>query len=296
MAEKIRPELLTFLHGADLSYRILVVEDLTYLSGLRQMFPHAQLFAVARDPERMEPYEGLQVSFRALDYLAEPLPFEKESFDYIVSDLTLEQAGNVQDIAAGFSMYLKQTGSLLTSFRNIRHWSELQNLMDGHYYHVGSRLFAKPEFEKLLYASYYKCVHMRPQIRVAPDGLLERLRAAGFSNVHDDLETEFWLVKADRSMPELSLLKSMYTKAQRAELSRLLHRIEYGVQEKESVRAFWRLYQEIGLFPDYLVEFVHEAVFHPQWFYANLEEYTEGEPRELAVLLAAGKKREGAEA
>ena len=167
MAEKIRPELLTFLTASELPLRILVVESLSYLPELRKMFPRASLYAVAADGDRFErpEFSGLGVQFLELDYLAEPLPYGPEFFDYIISDLTLEQAGNPQDIAAGFSHFLKQTGAFLTSFRNIRHWSVVQELMDGHYYQVVARLFAKPEFEKLLYASYYKDVRVRPQRR-----------------------------------------------------------------------------------------------------------------------------------
>ena len=41
--------------------------------------------------------------------------------------------------------------------------------------------------------------------------MIDRLVTAGFENHDDDLEAEFYLIRADRSMPELSLIKSMYT-------------------------------------------------------------------------------------
>ena len=272
MAEKIRPELLSFLTASELPLRILVVESLVYLPELRAMFPAAALYAVAAEADRFERPEvsGLGVQFLELDYLAEPLPYGPEFFDYIISDLTLEQAGNPQDIAAGFSHFLKQTGAFLTSFRNIRHWSVVQELMDGHYYQVVARLYAKPEFEKLLYASYYKDVRVRSQRRAAPEGVLDHLVAAGFDNTHDDLEVEYWLVYAARSMPELSLLKSFYTAEQRKELSRLLHRIEYDVDTAAQAAAFWAFYTRVQLFPDYAANFVKEACFHPAWFYRHL--------------------------
>lgn len=286
MAEKIRPELLTFLTASELPLRILVVESLSYLPELRKMFPRASLYAVAADGDRFErpEFSGLGVQFLELDYLAEPLPYGPEFFDYIISDLTLEQAGNPQDIAAGFSHFLKQTGAFLTSFRNIRHWSVVQELMDGHYYQVVARLFAKPEFEKLLYASYYKDVRVRPQRRPAPEGEVDRLVAAGFDNTNDDLETEFWLVYAARSMPELSLLKSFFTAAQRKELARLLHRIEYDVDTVQQVAAFWQFYHRVGLFPDYTAAFVKEAVFHPAPFYRRL--FAQSDAAEQAVVRA----------
>ncbi|WP_051650446.1 class I SAM-dependent methyltransferase [Selenomonas sp. AB3002] len=271
MPEKIEPELLYFLQPSALPVTILVVESVSYLPKLREMFPSARLLAVADEEDALDELpSGLDVEFHCMDYLSERLPFPLQSLDYIISDLTLERAGNPQDIAAGFSTYLKETGAFLTSFRNIRHWSVLEELRDGHYYQVVSRLFARPEFERLLYASFYKNVHCHGQKRQAPAGVLEGLLAAGFENVGDDLETEYWLVRADRSMPEMALLKSMYTAEDRKQLSRLLHRIEYEVELTESCREFWDLWQELKLFSDYAGEFIHEAVFHPEAFFANL--------------------------
>ena len=148
-------------------------------------------------------------------------------------------------------------------------------------------IYAKPEFQKLLFASYYKDVHMRPQRREAPAGLIAQLEAAGFDNVHDDLETEFWLVRADRSMPELALLKSMYTAEERQQLARLLHRIEYGVQLPVQVAAFWQFYDDIGLFPDYTAAFIHETVFHHAQFYRQLASGTDAAHAEALAAMQA---------
>lgn len=287
MPEKIKPELLYFLQPCALPMRILVVESLSYLPKLREMFPRAELLSVADEADAMEELPaGLGVQFTCLDYLEERLPYEPESLDYIICDLALERAGNPQDIAAGFSTYLKQTGAFLTSFRNIRHYAIVQELMDGHYYQVVSRLYAKPEFERLLYASFYKSVRCAPQLGPkAPEGVIEGLVAAGFENVHDDLETEFWLVRADRSMPEMALLKSMYSKAERSEFSRLLHRIEYGVELEASCRAFWELWCALGIFPDYAGHFVREAVFHQEQFYRHLRACTEPGRQDLILSM-----------
>jgi len=285
MAEKIKPELLGFLQASGVPYRILVVESLYYLPELRRMFPQAEISAVAADEEAIEPYRDCQVDFRAVDYLAERLPFAREYFDYIISDLTLEAVANPQDIAAGFSMYLKQTGAFLTSFRNIRHWSVLEEMMEGHFYHLVTRLYAKTDFERLLYASYYKNVRVRPQLRRAEDDIVERLVAAGFENIHEDLETEFWLVRAERSMPEMALLKSMYTKEQRKELSDYLHRIEYDVDAENQCRLFWAFYEQSALFADYVSNFIRQAVFHPESFYRRLMKYSRRELDEILAML-----------
>ena len=165
-----------------------------------------------------------------LDYREERLPFELEYFDAIIGDLTLEIVGNAQDIAAGFSTYIKQTGVWLTSFRNLRHWQSLEKIMRGEIFDTVSRLYTRKDFERLMYASFYKDVKFLPLIKKAPVEMLYRLLECGFENFGGDLETEFWLVRAARSMPEISLLKSMYTPEVRAEFSRLIHRIEYDVK------------------------------------------------------------------
>lgn len=276
MAEKIRPDLLAFLKPNAAPLRILVVESLSYLHELHKMFPQAELYAVAVEPDEAELDAPQGVHWQVLDYRAVPLPYSRNFFDYIISDLTFEQVDNPQDIAAGFSMFLKETGALLTSFRNIRHWSVLQNLMEGDYYNIVSRLYARREFENLLYASFYKSVRVRQQQREAPKDLIERLVTAGFENEQDDLETEFYLVRADRSMPELSLLKSMYTSAERERIVRLIHRIEYDVESAASVCGLWDMVDRLAVFPAYLSSLVHETVVHTEPFYQRISEEPNG--------------------
>ena len=148
-----------------------------------------------------------------------------------------------------------------------------------------ARLFARQEFERLLYASYYKMVFMEQQKRPADEKNLQKLLAAGFDNEGDDLNTEFYLVRADRSMPEMALLKSMYTKEQRQQLSTYLHRIEYGVETEKNCREFWAFYRDTGLFADYTAAFIKQAVFHPARFYRRLMAETTAEQAEIGLLI-----------
>ena len=283
MAEKIRSELLSFLVPDAAPLRVLVVESLEYLPQLRDMFPNAELHALAAECDPADIPTG--VHWQELDYVTTPLPYERKYFDYIISDLALENVDNPQDIAAGFSLFLKDTGALLTSFRNIRHWSVLQNLMDGHYYSIVSRLYARAEFEKLLYASFYKSVHCQAQQRKAPPGMIDQLVTAGFENHDDDLEAEFYLIRADRSMPELSLLKSMYTAEQRRCIVRLLHRIEYDVVRVESTRSLWDKVTRLNIFPAYLAALIHETVVHTERFYRALFACSQGHDVYIQQLL-----------
>ena len=260
MAEKIRSELLSFLVPDAAPLRVLVVESLEYLPQLRKMFPKSELHALAAECDPADIPTG-------------------------ISDLALENVDNPQDIAAGFSLFLKDTGALLTSFRNIRHWSVLQNLMDGHYYSIVSRLYARAEFEKLLYASFYKSVLCQTQQRKAPPGMIDRLVTAGFENHDDDLEAEFYLIRADRSMPELSLIKSMYTSEQRRCIVCLLHRIEYDVVRVESTRSLWDEVTRLNIFPAYLAALIHETVVHTERFYRALFACAQGHDVYIQQLL-----------
>ena len=110
--------LLRFLKPTRSALSVLVVESPAYLPKLREMMPAAALFAVTAELDDVDAPElqGLDVSWSFLDYRDTPLPFKRESFDYILADRCLETAGNPQDIAAGFGLFLRPTGCLLTSF------------------------------------------------------------------------------------------------------------------------------------------------------------------------------------
>lgn len=256
------------IFGEDFFERILVVESGEYLSVLREKFPAAEIFFVTTDEEFFA--EGIKIC--VLDYREEILPFEREFFDLIIGELTLEVVVNPQDIAAGFSRYLKDTGIFLTSFRNIRHWKILEKLMGGWFNGIVSRFYTRTNFERLMLASFYKDVKFAPLIKKAPSKLLEKLLECGFENFSDDLEVEIWQVRAARSIPELALLKSMYTPKVRADFARIIHRIEYDVEIFESVQKFWRLYDAAGMFESYAAEFIHAVVIHRENFYKNLRE------------------------
>ena len=270
--EDIKPSLMELIDGDDFFQRILVVESVDYIEPLHARFPLAKIFFVTTKEEDAQKFPYVE-SF-LLDYREERLPFPKEFFDAIIGDLTLEVVITPQDIAAGFSTYIKQTGCWLTSFRNIRHWKILEKLMRGVFGGIVSRLYTNTEFIRLLIASFYKDFRMLPLKKNAPPDLLERLITCGFDNLNDDLQVEFWLVKASRSMPELSLLKTMFTPEIRAEFSRILHRIEYDIATEDSVKKFWRLVDAEGIFTDYAAEFIRSVVIHRENFYRNVKKFS----------------------
>lgn len=259
-----------FISGEDFINRALIVESSDYIAPLRKKFPSAEIFFVTSNEDLNFP----DVKTIFIDYREEKLPFAEEYFDLIIGDLILEVVTNPQDIAAGFSTFIKQTGCLITSFRNIRHWKVLEKLMRGVFGGIVSRFYTRTEFERLLYASFYKDVQFLPLKRESPPEMLERLITCGFDNFDDDLQTEFWLLRANRSMPELALLKSMFTPEIRTNLARILHRIEYDVEISDSVKKFWAMVDAEGIFPDYAAAFIRSVVIHREHFYKNVKKYS----------------------
>ena len=265
--------LMKFLAPSDEPISFLVVESLEYLPLIRRAVPNAELAAVTEneDAPRVKEWEGLNVSWEILDYTAEPLPFPRESFDYILSEHLLELAGNPQDIAAGFSRFIKPTGALLTSFENIRWWKILDNLKDGHFYALAHRLFAREDFRTLLYASFYKEVSFLPETSPGPDKLLDELERAGFSD-REDMNTENWLVIAHRSMQEVASLKARYTPKIRRQLVTLLRRIEYGIDLKENRESLKSLCEAESIDEAYVRDFAEQTVFWGEQFERNIRE------------------------
>lgn len=260
--DKTECELVRFITPGDEKLRVLVVEGNLCLSELRELLPEAELFAVTTDIDAIEDCKGLNVKFFKVDYRETPLDFEEKFFDYIIAPRALETAGNPQDIAAGLSTFLKETGFLLTSFLNVRYWRIINELQEGHFYYFCRHMFTRDEMETLLAASFYKSVGFAPLKKNAPIKILEKLLSAGFDNSGDDLETEVWLVKAGRSTPELMAIKSMYTTEIRKNLSRILHRIEFDVEREKNLEMLMELCHKEAIFPTYLAGFMVLSVIH----------------------------------
>lgn len=256
--------LLRFLRPTQVALSVLVVESLSYLPKLREMLPKAALFAVTAEPERAEValLQDLDVSWSFLDYREVALPFAHGSFDYIISDRCLETAGNPQDIAAGFGLYLQPTGYFLTSFLNVRHWSVLEDLRKGHFYAIVRRIFARLEIETLMAASFYKEVSFLPVLFEASQEVLARWESVEFENQRRDLDVKFWLCCARRTADEIAPLKECFTPAVRRRLVTLLRRLEYGIETTENAASFWQLYRTEGIFPEYLFDFAEQTIVH----------------------------------
>lgn len=273
--------LLDFLEPDAAPQSVLVIESVQYLPALRKRFPDAVLTAVVteEDATRAPETEGLGVLWTVLDYREKVLPFPRRSFDIVLAERMLENVANPQDIASGIGTFIKDTGFLLTSFENIRYWRVLRELMDGHYYAIVHRRYAKPEFERLLYASFYKDIFFAPVRGAGTGEEIERFVAAGFENRLNDLNTEVWLVKAMRSSSDVADLKAAYTPDARKHLATLLRRIEYEIDLSENTEALWSLVDKEGITADYLARFTASVVVHKDEFFAALSMHTPMERR-----------------
>ena len=291
-------ELLRFFEPGETPQSVLVIESVQYLTTLRNRFPDADLCAVVsdRDAATAPETDGLGVKWTVLDYREEVLPFPRKSFDVILSERMLENVANPQDIASGIGTYIKDTGYLLTSFENIRYWRVLKELTDGHYYAIVRRRYAKPEFERLLYASFYKDIFFAPVRGGGAGEEIERFEAAGFENRLNDLDTEVWLVKALRSSSDVTLLKASYTPEARKKLATLLRRVEYEIDLPETVDALWALVDKEGFAADYIARFSASMVVHAETFCQALAEHSPKERRlfcmRLKSFLRKGNKME----
>ena len=281
--------LLDFVDSDTRASAVLVIESIGYLSALRKMFPDAELFAVVADEEaaRRPELEGLGVHWEILDYRETVLPFPRRSFDIVIAERMLENVTNPQDIASGVGTFIKDTGFLLTSFENIRYWRVLQELMDGHFYAIVHRRYAKPEFERLLYASFYKDIFFAPVRKPGADGVIEKLVAAGFENRVGDLDTEVWLVQALRSSVDVSVLKAEYAPKERKRLATLMRRIEYDIDAEANVASLWRLADEVGFSAEYLARFVSEIIVHRREFLQHFKAFSQKERGEIVDEVAA---------
>ena len=280
--EESKKGLLSFLTPGELPYKILVIESREYLPSLREMYPLGEIYCVTADKDGVQKYSACNVNWHFLNYLEEQLPFAKGFFDYIISENCLELAGNPQDIATGMGLYLKDTGYFLMSFKNMRYWRVIENLMEGHFYHICSRIFTRNEIMSLMSASFYKDVSLLPQLGAQPpEKLLSRLEEAGFENIENDLLVESWLLQAAKSTPEILELKRMYTPEIRASLAKLLRRLEYGVQVEESRAKLWQLCQQQMIFPAYLASFIRETIMYVNDLLWRLSSWQTGEQEDF---------------
>lgn len=256
-----RRGLLKFVPPNFLPVPVLLVEAAELLTDLRKLLPAAQIAFMTAEPTPK--VESLCDECRADLLIGEcprDLPTEPKLFELIIAPEVLTTGENFYATLMTCNHLLKDSGALLTQFRNVRFIGVLENLRRGYFSNNERRLWAKADVVKLLDDAIYKEIHFLPAARA--DFSAAEWTAFGFENFGDDLTTKTWLVKACKCTAEVAALKDVFTPEVRAELSRLLHRIEYDIDAEENFSRLMALCDREVIFDDYLRDFVNQVVVH----------------------------------
>ena len=92
--------------------------------------------------------------------------------------------------------------------------------------------------------------------------LVKLLSDATYKEIHFLPDENFWLVKACKCTAEVAALKDVFTPEIRADLSRILHRIEYDIDAEENFSRLMELCKREGIFDEYLSDFMNQVVIH----------------------------------
>ena len=244
-----RLDLSEFLFPSPLPLRILTVDSSQYLPRLRALCPHAAVTAYG---------DGNSL--------------EQGSFDLVLAESIFADAKDPYDALMELSRLLTDTGTLLAAFPNVRYHAVLEELQRGEFPVRGRHLWAKAEVVRILDDTLFKEIVFAPGVQDEADAEEKAWAALGFDDYSRDLATEVWLVKASRSTAEVANLKSLYDKKTRAELARILHRIEYDVNRAENRRTLQAFCEAHQIFPDYLRDFIHSTCTHPERLMGSAEE------------------------
>lgn len=256
-----RRGLLQFVPPNFLPVPVLLIEAAELLTGLRKLLPAAQIVFMTTEPTSK--VESLCDECRADLLIGEcpnDLPTEPKLFELIIAPEVLTTGENFYATLMTCNHLLKDSGALLTQFGNVRFIGVLENLRRGYFSNNERRLWAKADVVKLLDDAIYKEIHFLPDARA--DFSAAEWVAFGFDNFADDLTTKTWLVKACKCTAEVAALKDVFTPEVRAELSRLLHRIEYDIDADENFSRLMALCDREGIFDEYLSDFINQVVVH----------------------------------
>ena len=251
---------------------ILTVDSSRLLPKLRSLCPKARITALTRLEEvpELPPLQNLDIEWHILDHRREPLPFEEESFDYVLAEEALTACYEPYLELMALGKLVKGTGVLFTQFYNVRYRAVLEALQMGEFSYRAEHLWAKTEVVRLMDDTLFKEVTFTPGEQDGEDEPEREWEGLGFDNFSRDLATSLWLVKAGRSTAAVANLKSLYTPEVRRQLAFLLHRLEYGIQQEESLAELQELCREQQIFPDYLEDFIREACIHQKKVFSFL--------------------------
>ena len=250
--------ILNFVPPNFLPITVLLVEAEEFLSGLREILPAARIALLKK--ESSPEVKSLCDEFKA--DLIDELPTAPKIFDIILARDVLTVGENFYAMLMAFNHLLTDSGYLLTQFYNVRFVGVLERLRQGRFINNEQRLWAKADVVKLLDEAIYKEIHFLPGERKNISA--DEWKDFGFDDFNEDLTTITWLVQACKCTAEVAALKDVFTPNVRAELSRLLHRIEYDIDAEENFQRLKNLCEREGIFDDYLSDFINQVVVHAE--------------------------------
>ena len=251
-----RRELLEFVPPNFLPIKVLVIESAEFLEGLREKLPAAQIALINKEssPEIKKFCDEFKVD------LIDGLPTAPKIFEIIIARDVLTVGENFYATLMMFNHLLTDSGYLLTQFYNVRFVGILERLRQGRFFNNERRLWAKADVVKLLNDAIYKEIHFLPGERENISA--QEWERFGFDDFNEDLTTKIWLVQACKCTAEVAALKDVFTPEVRADLSRLLHRIEYDIDAEENFQRLMTLCEREGIFDEYLSDFIDQVVVH----------------------------------
>lgn len=242
----------------------LVIESEEFLEDLRKLMPAARIAFLST--ENSELCKKVDADFIKGDYTRNGLPTEPKIFDVILAKDCLTFAPNFYVTLLEINHLLKDSGFLLTEFFNVRFIKILEGLRRGKFPVREKRFWAKWDVVKILDDAIYKEIRFLPGKKLAEEKNFsaDEWINFGFDNFNDDLITKTWLVKACKCAAEVAALKEVYTETVRAELARLLHRIEYKIDTEENLTRLIEFCRSENIFYDYLSDFADQVVVHDE--------------------------------
>ena len=225
--------------------QILIIGELKAAELILQQFLGAQVTVVI-DPSAERISDPLPIRILRMDFTQERLPFEEESFDYIIADRCLEKMDNKQDFAFAMFFWLKQTGCLLASVSGpsglagkLNGFSSDQDILD---------------IRRLLTISFYK------EIEIIDVKKSSYLLPAVFKTADNE---QIWIVRAYRSTHKTAVLKRFCVPAVRQQLAVFLRRVAYDVDRNQSCRHVWLICDQYKIPLLYVVAFVQNTMLQP---------------------------------
>ena len=251
-----RRGLLQFVPPNFLPIAVLLVENEDFLPDLREILPSARIALLKKEPT--DEIKRICDEFRA--DLIDELPISPKIFEFIVARDVLTVGEDFYARLLAFNHLLTYSGALLTQFYNVRYVKVLENLRSGRFFNNEQRLWAKSDVVRLLDDAIYKEIHFLPGKRDKIS--VQAWENFNFENFNEDLATKIWFVKACKCTAEVAALKELFSPEIRAELARILHRIEYDIDLEENFGRLKEICAREGIFDDYLKDFIDQVVIH----------------------------------